>query len=571
MTGKFPSPLKQANIVPIFKSGDTSNPNNYRPISLLNITSKLFEKIVFKYLYNHFRDNYILSEVQSGFLPGRSTVTQLLEINHKFCEAINRGKEVRVIFLDISKAFDKVWINGLLHKLYKAGLSDSLLKWFHSYLNNRVQRVVINGQKSCWGEVEAGVPQGSVLGPLLFLLYINDVTDAINHCNIRMFADDTCLFLEVDDRKNTASLIEKDLSCIEKWAKKWQVDFSAKKTKSLIVSNKKNSSQNPPLKFLSQNIEEVKSHKYLGIVFTNNLSWNEHINAVVLKAEQKLNMLKPLKFRISRKSLETLYNAFVLPTMEYSFAVWGGTYDTNILKLERVHVEGQRLITGATKRSNIKNLYIETGFENMMQRRDYTTLAMIFKIKNNLAPLYLSNLIPPEREQQVNYNIRRRNNLTIPNARIEAFRRSFFIFGSQLWNNLNQEVKNSTSKQEFKNKCKQKTETKVLYYYGNRWCNIHHSRLRMGCSKLNYDLFYNLHVIDSPTCRCGAPVENALHFFIQCPLYEPERITLRTKMETKTVFCIENVLFGDSHICILDNFFVFDAVHEYIKNSERFK
>ena len=161
-----------------------SDISNYRPISLLNTLSKIFEKIVFKYIYNFFKTNFILTDYQSGFLPGRSTITQLVEVNHLFCQAIDRGNEVRVIFLDISKAFDKVWHKGLLYKLYLSGISGPLLSWFNSYLQDRKQRVMINGQYSELSNINAGVPQGSVLGPLLFLFF-NDLTNEVQFCQIR--------------------------------------------------------------------------------------------------------------------------------------------------------------------------------------------------------------------------------------------------------------------------------------------------------------------------------------------------------------------------------------------------
>ena len=201
-----PRMWKKSNIVPIFKKDNASIISNYRPISLLSAVGKTMERIVFKYLYNHLTDNFILSENQSGFQPGRSTVTQLVEIFHEFCKSMEAGKEIRVVFLDISKAFDRVWHSGLLHKLQLAGVNGNLLAWFKDYLSERYQRVIINGQHSEWGVTNAGVPQGSVLGPILFLIFINDIVNTVSNCNIRLFADDTCLFLEVDNRIDTVTL-----------------------------------------------------------------------------------------------------------------------------------------------------------------------------------------------------------------------------------------------------------------------------------------------------------------------------------------------------------------------------
>ena len=215
--GKFPSPYKDANVTPVHKKGDLSLVSNYRPISLLNSVAKLFEKLVFKYLYNHLQDNNMLSSLQSGFIPGDSTVNQLAYLYHMFTEALDAGKEVRTVFCDISKAFDRVWHEGLIYKLKAAGVSGDVLRWFQSYLSGRRQRVVLPGSFSEWVYIKAGVPQGSILGPLLFLLYINDIVKNIGS-NIRLFADDTSLFIIVDNPTTAALCLNSDLEKLSRWA-----------------------------------------------------------------------------------------------------------------------------------------------------------------------------------------------------------------------------------------------------------------------------------------------------------------------------------------------------------------
>ena len=205
-------------------------------------------------------DNFILNAHQSGFQKGKSTITQLIEVYHQFCQAVDTNKEMRIVFLDISKAFDKVWHIGLLYKLKKCGIGGGLLLWLKDYLSDRKQRVVINGQSSGWREIRAGVPQGSVLGLLLFLVFINDITQNISHCNVRLFADDTCIFIEVEDRNQAADMISEDLAHISDWSKLWKVNFSLAKTKSLIISNKKDKNMNPPISFDGHIVDEVKSH-----------------------------------------------------------------------------------------------------------------------------------------------------------------------------------------------------------------------------------------------------------------------------------------------------------------------
>ena len=222
----YPDIWKLADVTPIFKKNDKQLIKNYRPISLLPICGKLFEKILFNKLYNYFTANNFITKNQSGFRPGDSTTNQLLYLVNEIHEAFENPKslEVRAVFLDISKAFDKVWHDGLLFKLKQNGICDNLLKLFESYLYNRKQRVVLNGSHSDYSIIESGVPQGSVLGPLLFLIYINDLEKDIKS-NIKFFADDTMLFSVVKDPTVSAANLNHDLNCISQWAQQWKMEF----------------------------------------------------------------------------------------------------------------------------------------------------------------------------------------------------------------------------------------------------------------------------------------------------------------------------------------------------------
>jgi hypothetical protein len=217
-TGTFPTMWKRANVTPIHKKDSTSEVSNYRPISLISCLGKVMERCIFKHTYNYFNSNNLLTPLQSGFTPGDSTVCQLIDLYNTFCSALDDGKEIRVIFCDISKAFDRVWHKGLIHKLKKYGVSGKVLLWFKNYLSERKQRVVVHGQNSEWESLRAGVPQGSILGPLLFLIYINDIVCNI-HSPIRLFADDTSLYIIVDNPITSAEILNTDLNTIHDWAK----------------------------------------------------------------------------------------------------------------------------------------------------------------------------------------------------------------------------------------------------------------------------------------------------------------------------------------------------------------
>ena len=218
-TSTYPDMWKLANVTPIFKKNDKQSIKNYRPISLLPICGKLFEKILFNNLYSYLNINNLITKKQSGFRPGDSTTNQLLYRVNEVHEAFETPKslEIRAVFLDISKAFDKVWHDGLIFKLMPNGIHGNLLKLFESYLNNRNQRVVLTGSYSDYSTIESGVPQGSVLGPLLFLIYINDLEKNIKS-NIKFFADDTMLFSVVKNPAVCAADLNLDLNLIRQWA-----------------------------------------------------------------------------------------------------------------------------------------------------------------------------------------------------------------------------------------------------------------------------------------------------------------------------------------------------------------
>ena len=206
---KVPKAWKKANVTPVFKKDDPTDCKNYRPISLLSTLGKVMEKIVHKHVFNFFSTNNVITSLQSGFVPGDSNANQLVDIYDTFSKALDDGLEARAVFCDISKAFDRVWHKGVSLKLKSVGLSGSLLGWFQNYLSDRKQRVVLPVGCSTWVSINAGVPHGSILGPLLFLIYINDIVKDINSI-IRLFADDTSLYIIVDSPEEASQTINQE-------------------------------------------------------------------------------------------------------------------------------------------------------------------------------------------------------------------------------------------------------------------------------------------------------------------------------------------------------------------------
>lgn len=317
LNGIFPDIWKRANVIPLYKKGDATLCNNDRPVSLLPCISKVFERIIFQNMFKYLKDNKLITEKQSGFTPGDSTTNQLSIICHNIYSALDEGDEVHGVFLDFTKAFDKVWHRRLIYKLCRCGINGSSLKLITSYLQNRKQRVLLSSTESSWREITSGVPQGSVLGPLLFIIYINDICDSIES-DIYLFADDCSLFLRVRrHRRKAAKIINSDLLKISKWCKDWLLILSPSKTVSLFFSRKHNVLLEEPLMINGNVIKMVDTHKHLGITLNKTLSWSEHILEISAKAMKHTQLLLLFKYSMNRFTLQRCYLSFVRPILEY--------------------------------------------------------------------------------------------------------------------------------------------------------------------------------------------------------------------------------------------------------------
>ena len=321
LLSSVPDIWKRANLSPIHKKDDKTLVENHRPISLLSPIGKTQEKNVHKHVHNFLLENHVITPFQSGFIPDDSTVNQLVDLYNTFSRALDEGKEVRVVFCDISKAFDRVWHKGLLAKLKHYGITGQLFAWFESYLSNRFQRVVLPGGSSEWLKINAGVPQGSILGPLLFILYINDIVHEINS-NIRLFADDTSLYIIVDFPDSAAQILNVDLNRIGNWAEPWLVNFNANKTEAFLATRRTNRVNHPTLYLHDVPINKVTTHKHLGLNFSQRLDWQSHIDYITQKAWSRMNLLRKLKFMLDRKSLQKTYFTFIRPILKYADIVW---------------------------------------------------------------------------------------------------------------------------------------------------------------------------------------------------------------------------------------------------------
>ena len=272
--GKFSETWKQSNLIPLPKKGDSSDPSNFRPVALLCGVGKLQERIVFKNIHNFLNENNLIYKYQSGFLPNHSTTFHLIDIYHYICQAVDNNQHSCMVFCDVSKAFDRVWHKGRIFKLRQYGKDSDLLNWISDYLDDRKQRVVIRSCMSSFKRVNAGVPQGSVLGPLLFLIFVNDISDSLLSLT-RLFADDSSLLCSAASIPDTEGIINHDLRILVAWANQWFIKFNQLKTEAILFTLKQFENF-PNLIFNGTQIQFVDDHKHLGLTLSKNGKW--HLN-----------------------------------------------------------------------------------------------------------------------------------------------------------------------------------------------------------------------------------------------------------------------------------------------------
>ena len=522
--GHFPDIWKVAHITAIYKnSGPKTDESNFHPISLLPTLSKICESVMHDRLFKHCTENDLISHKQAAYLKGDSTVSQLLYIVHNIRKSWTQNSMMHGVFLDVSSAFDKVWHRGLLAKLFQAGIEENFYELMSSYLMNRKQKVVVNGEKSDMLDIKAGVPQGSRLGPLLFLIYINDISQDIES-DILIFADDTSLFVSGADPAETTKILNRDLQKISSWAKKWKVKFNVAKTKSLIFSNKV-LNNSPPLTFNDCYIDLVNVHKHLGVYLSSTLDWSRQISEVCLRANRKLSVIRSVKL-LSRQTLDVLYKLTVRSIIDYALPVYCTTLkQTELARLDNIQYRAAKLVTGAFHLTSRDKLNTELGWENISKRCDVLSLNIFHKIhRYETRPLIRSCMPIPDIEQR--YPSRSKGGY-IPFKKYDTkFNKSFFPNTTLLWNSLPKNVK---CKDVIDFKQYIKTEYKPPRYKhfsrGNKCSNSLLTKIRVGRSDLNQHKF-TIGLVDSPQCACHFREESPSHYFLDCFLYTYERQTL---------------------------------------------
>lgn len=450
---QLPSQWKHSLIVPIPKSSSTDSPSCYRPISLLPIVSKVLERYISNILLDHLQCLNFISNKQWGFLEGRSTITALIKCTDDWLRELELGNDVCAIFFDFQKAFDSVPHEPLFNKLSTLNLDACLLCWLHDYLCNRLQAVVVDGEESESSNVLSGVPQGSVLGPLLFLIYINDVTNVVMHPNsiVNMFADDVLLYHTISC-PNDYSDAQHSVTAIEHWSSDNHLQLNALKCKCMIISRKKKPiTPQCALILNGNNLEQVKSYKYLGLLLTADLSWSSHISSVCLKARKILGLLyRRFYGNLSQDALKQLYLSLVRPHLEYGCHVWNPYLEKDKKALESVQRFACR-IASAHWDESYGSLLELLNLQSLQERRSHARLGLLYKILYKLSYF-------PEGTFKVRDNIlpsrssSRQLELQVPFARTNSYFYSFVPHTTSLWNSLPKDIiTQSTSYNSFKN------------------------------------------------------------------------------------------------------------------------
>jgi len=423
----WPTIWKEARVIPLHKKQSKTNPDNYRPISLLPCISKVFEKIIAEQLMEHLENHNLISNRQFGFRSSRSTADLLL-LSKNWQDALDTSQDTLVIALDIAGAFDRVWHRGLLAKLQARGISSNLLRLFSDYLTGRTMQVVIGGQSSHKYPIQASVPQGSVLGPILWNIYIDDLLR--EHPEISAYADDCTISTSYlrKDHDTVAMDMNSKLQAIHDWGSQWQVSFAANKTQAMVVSRSPAASDVMKDKIVMNNtalpLEDFIS--ILGVDIDNELRFNRHVRRICKTASLKVTALRRASHLLNPQGILTLYKSQIRPHLEYASLAWSSTAPTNLNRLDKIEKRALRLIQEASNPGHI---------DSLEHRRDVGALTVLHKAQVQQVPHLSSLRLPPHgRERSTRTVHSNRLLVEVPRSRSSQHQRTFSARAARLWN-----------------------------------------------------------------------------------------------------------------------------------------
>ena len=384
------------------------------------------EHIIVSNIWKHLHKHDIILHFQHGFQSGLSCESQLIETVHDWMTALDNKTQIDAILLDFAKAFDKVPHKRLLSKLTSYGITGNTHNWITSFLSNRKQRVSLNGALSDITDVTSGVPQGSVLGPILFLLYINDINANVQS-NIRLFADDSIIYRKINSNIDH-QILQTDLAELEKWSDKWQMQFNLSKCVHLPITNKTKPSSHQYSLF-GHPLSKVASHTYLGVKLDSKLSWAKHITEITSKSSKVLGMVKRTLGPCKPEVKDTAYNMLVRPKLEYASPIWNPHKSSQISRLERIQHYAARFVANDHRRTTSPTTLVLTLKWQTLERRRIIKQAMTFyKILNNII-----KISPPSGLLTRSHN---RHHYIVPRSRLDTVVYSFYPRAIRIWNTI---------------------------------------------------------------------------------------------------------------------------------------
>ena len=450
-TGVFPTELKLANVAPVFKANDEMAFTNYRPVSVLPVFSKLVERLMYNRLVTYINENRLLYKYQFGFQEGKATYMALIVLIEKVAEALDKGESVIGVFLDFSKAFDTVDHGILLAKLHKYEVHDTALKWFEDYLTNRMQYVTYNSIKSEQKMIDCGVPQGSILGPLLFLLYINDLSTVSESCFSILFADDTNMFIAGKDIQDMCHKLNEDLTKIQEWLCCNKLSLNVSKTHYVVFMPRNKFFNDVNVMINNEKIERVYVTKFLGVQIDAQLNWKRHIEYTCKKLSKCIGILAKARKVLYKSCLINLYYTFAYPYFIYCNHVWGNAYQTNLEKIIIVQKRLLRLITGSPYRAHTEPLFVANRILTFKEINEFTIGVFMFKSQNGDLPEFFYNYYQTHKDVH-GRETRNADALYVPYGRLDIRKTSVRIYGADVWNSIPTYIQRSESITIFKHR-----------------------------------------------------------------------------------------------------------------------